>query len=142
MPVNKTRIENRSMGMDPMRRTSNNQAPSKPVPSRSAEIRRPSLEKNVPHNPENDFFERKQVNPTVVKQGIPVIKNNKLDNEVVTAKKVEDKSFKVFPDIPLDKKDNIFPEFPKMNKNNSFFDEDEFEDLSNYMEDDKKKSWF
>ena len=57
------------------------------------------------------------------------------------SKKVEEDK-KVFPDVSLEKKENIFPSFPEINKTNSFFDEDEFKDLSNYMEDNKKNSWF
>jgi len=93
--------------------------------------------------PMDDFFSRELKNNKIVDQGIPVIKNNRLDNEVVTAKKTDSIQSKVFPDIPLEKKDNIFPDFPEIDQNNSFFDENEFNDLSNYMEDDNsKKSWF
>lgn len=98
--------------------------------------------KPVPEIPKEDFFSREMRNSKIVDKGIPVIKNNNLDSEVVTAKKIEDNPKKLFPDIPLEKKDNIFPEIPDINKNTSFFDENEFNDLSNYMEDDKKKSWF
>lgn len=91
-----------------------------------------------------DFFIQPKTRTSVVKEGIPVIKNKNLENEVVTAKRVDDNqlSNKVFPDISLEKKENIFPSFPEINKSNSFFDEDEFKDLSNYMEEDKKKNWF
>lgn len=91
-----------------------------------------------------DFFTQPKTRTSVVKEGIPVIKNKNLENEVVTAKRVDDNqlSNKVFPDISLEKKENIFPSFPEINKSNSFFDEDEFKDLSNYMEEDKKKNWF
>ena len=91
-----------------------------------------------------DFFTQPKTITSVVKEGIPVIKNKNLENEVVTAKRVDDNqlSNKVFPDISLEKKENIFPSFPEINKSNSFFDEDEFKDLSNYMEEDKKKNWF
>ena len=141
-PINKNRTNSRSIGMESNYPNFSKTTLPKNQPTRVTETRHPVPEKNRTRVAENDFFERKQSQPTVVKQGIPVIKNNKLDNEVVTVKKVEEENSKVFPEIPLDKKENIFPEFPKMNKNNSFFDEDEFEDLSNYMEDDKKKSWF
>ena len=90
----------------------------------------------------DDFFSRELKNNKMVDQGIPVIKNNKLDSEVVTAKNTEPNDSKVFPDIPLDKKSTIFPDFPEINQSNSFFDENEFNDLSNYMEDDGKKGWF
>lgn len=92
--------------------------------------------------PKEDFFSRELKNNKIVGQGIPVIKNNKLDSEVVTAKNTEPSQAKVFPDIPLDKKETIFPDFPEINQTNSFFDENEFNDLSNYMENDTKKSWF
>lgn len=90
----------------------------------------------------DDFFSRELKNNKIVDQGIPVIRNNKLDSEVVTAKSAESSSQKVFPDLPLDKKETIFPDLPDLNQSNSFFDENEFNDLSNYMEDDNKKSWF
>ena len=92
--------------------------------------------------PKDDFFSRELKNNKIVDKGIPVIKNNKLDSEVVTAKNTESKDSKVFPDIPLDKKATIFPDFPEINETNSFFDENEFNDLSNYMERDDEKSWF
>jgi len=89
----------------------------------------------------DDFFSRESRSTKFVDKGIPVIKNRNLDNEAITAKKVTETQ-KVFPEIELEKKENIFPSFPDMNKNNSFFDENEFNDLSNYMEEDNKKSWF
>ena len=81
---------------------------------------------------------------SVLEQGIPVIKQDNLENKVVAAKGVDNErgAKKVFPDIPLEKKEDIFPSFPEINKSNSFFDENEFKDLSNYMEDSEKKSWF
>lgn len=94
-----------------------------------------------PRQKTEDFFSAPSQKKNVIDEGIPVIRNKNLDNQVVTSKKaVEEK--KVFPDIPLEKKENIFPSFPEINKANSFFDEDEFKDLSNYMEDNKKNSWF
>ncbi len=90
------------------------------------------------------FFDEPRSSKTVVQDGIPVIKQNNLENRVVSAKKVGEKEHtnKVFPDIPLEKKESIFPDFPEINKTNSFFDENEFNDLSNGIENDKKKSWF
>ena len=88
-----------------------------------------------------DFFSAPSQKKNVIDEGIPVIRNKNLDNQVVTSKKVEEDK-KVFPDVSLEKKENIFPSFPEINKTNSFFDEDEFKDLSNYMEDNKKNSWF
>ncbi len=90
----------------------------------------------VKKNVNNDFFSRKVNNNSVVHSGIPVVKSNK----VVDAKK-EDGNNKLFPDIPMEKKDSIFPDIPNVN-NSSFFDESEFNDLSNYMEGSKKKNWF
>ena len=91
-----------------------------------------------------DIFTKKNINPKVVDKGIPVIKNNRLDNEVKSTKATNIKDNKIFPEIPLEKKENIFPAFPEINTDNenSFFDEDEFNDLSNYMENNNKKSWF
>ncbi|MCI6265382.1 MAG: hypothetical protein MR598_00880 [Erysipelotrichaceae bacterium] len=97
---------------------------------------------NLPSNKKDDFFSREIRNSKILDQGIPVIKNNNLDNKVVTAKKLDENPKKVFPDIPLEKKETIFPDLPDTNKNNSFFDENEFNDLSKYMENDKKTSWF
>ena len=90
----------------------------------------------------DDFFSRELKNNKIVDQGIPVIKNNKLESEVKTAKTGEDKSNKMFPDLPLDKKADIFPTLPDLNTTNSFFDENEFNDLSDYIENEDKKSWF
>lgn len=89
-----------------------------------------------------DFFSKELKNNKIVDQGIPVIKNNKLDSEVITAKNADENKSKVFPDISLDKKATIFPDFPTINESNSFFDENEFNDLSNYMENEDKKGWF
>lgn len=94
-----------------------------------------------PRQKTEDFFSVPSQKKNVIDEGIPVIRNKNLDNQVVTSKKAAEEK-KVFPDIPLEKKENIFPSFPEINKTNSFFDEDEFKDLSNYMEDNKKNSWF
>lgn len=89
----------------------------------------------------NDFFSNPKSNSRITEKGIPVISNNNLENKVLEKKKVES-SEKVFPDLKLEKKEDIFPSFPEMN-NSSFFDDNEFNDLSNYLEDDhKKSSWF
>lgn len=108
-----------------------------PTPSSS----KSSVTSTVRSSEQPDFFTRENKNTKVVDQGIPVIKNDKLENSVVNAQKIENND-KVFPEIPLEKKENIFPDMPSMNNNSSFFDENEFNDLSNYLEDDKKKSWF
>lgn len=99
-------------------------------------------EKNFPSQPLDDLFTRDNKNKKIVDQGIPVIKSSNLGNEVLTAKKGIEKEKKVFPDIPLEKKETIFPDLPNSNKNNSFFDENEFNDLKNYMEKDDKTNWF
>ena len=78
-------------------------------------------------------------NNKIVDQGIPVIKNNNLESQVVEAKDATSNNNKVFPDIELDKKQTIFPSMPEINKSNSLFDEDEFKDL---MDNDDKKGWF
>ena len=131
-----TRTEKKSSTISfPTREETQKQA-TKYVPPKSDIFQSNSSEKK------EDFFSRETRNKNILDKGIPVIKNNNLDSEVVTAKKIEENPKKVFPDIPLDKKESIFPDFPDINKNSSFFDENEFNDLSNYMEDDKKKSWF
>ena len=112
-----------------------------PYQEKNNNIFNPSYQSTL--NTKDDFFAKKIENNKIVDRGIPVIKNNNLDNKVVAAKKTEDNNSKIFPEIPLEKKDAIFPEFPDMNTNNtSFFDENEFNDLNNYMENNKKKSWF
>ena len=86
----------------------------------------------------NDFFADKRTNSKVVSQGIPVVR----DNKVVTAKKVETDVDKIFPEIPINKEKDIFPDISSSGTSSSFFDENEFNDLSDYMEGSKKKSWF
>lgn len=66
--------------------------------------------------------------------GIPIIKNS------VTSKNKEEKK-ELFPKLDLEKKESIFPELTDIQMGNSFFDENEFNDLKDYME-DEKKSWF
>ena len=85
-----------------------------------------------------DLFGRKTTQSKVTDKGIPVIK----DNRVIAAKKSIDNENKIFPEIPINKKEEIFPDMTEDKSNNSFFDENEFNDLSNYMEGNKKKSWF
>ena len=98
--------------------------------------------RNFSNPSKDDFFSRELKNNKIVDQGIPVIKNNKLESEVKTAKTGEEQSDKMFPDLPLDKKADIFPTLPDLNTTNSFFDENEFNDLSDYIENEDKKSWF
>lgn len=74
------------------------------------------------------------------KNGIPVIKNSGSSNEVVSNKTLKEEE-NIFPKLDLDKKESIFPEFSDLQTNNSFFDESEFDDLKDYME-DEKKGWF
>lgn len=97
----------------------------------------------IPTSRSNIFDATRKVENTE-RDGIPVIKKQNLDNKVISVKKVDEsiREKKVFPEINVEKKENIFPEFPEMNKNNSFFDDEEFKDLSNYTETEKKKSWF
>ena len=77
-----------------------------------------------------------------VSTGIPVIKNIGDNNEFIKKNEVKanDES-SIFPKIDLEKKDSIFPEFTDIQRNNSFFDESEFNDLKDYI-DDNKKGWF
>lgn len=98
-----------------------------------------NLTKQTTANEKDDFFSKELKNNKVVDEGIPVIKNNKLESQVVEAKDTTPNNTKVFPDIELDRKQEIFPTMPEINKSNSFFDEDEFKDL---MDNDDKKSWF
>lgn len=104
-------------------------------------IKEDIFSRQTPIRKENDFFSRELKNNNVVNQGIPVIKNNNLDSEVITAKKAKSIDDKIFPEIPLEKKEDIFPNFPEMGKSTSFFDENEFDDLKDYL-DDEKKGWF
>ena len=90
---------------------------------------------------QDDFFSKEHKTQKMVDKGIPVIKNNNLNNNAVSAKQEKIKETKIFPDIPLNKEEKIFPDFPEMKNNNSFFDENEFDDLKDYL-DDEKKGWF
>ena len=97
------------------------------------------INNNSPLFTENkDVFNKREHTKSVVNEGIPIVKNN----SVISAKKQDKVDDTLFPSIPLDKKENIFPD-NKDRTNNSFFDEDEFKDLSNYLDQNKKKdSWF
>ena len=97
-----------------------------------------NVKKEVIFDNKDDFFVRKTVNNKVSDEGIPVVKNNR----VVESKKVNKESDKIFPDIPMNKEKDIFPNISDIKSSNSFFDENEFSDLSDYMDDNKKKSWF
>lgn len=103
---------------------------------------RPSASANMSSQPKDDIFARELKNNKIVQEGIPVIKNNKLESEVVAAQSPKNNESKMFPDIKLEKKDNIFPELPEINNSNSFFDENEFNDLKDYVDSDDKNSWF
>lgn len=109
--------------------------------NRSEKLKTISEKKVQLQQKKDDFFSTPSQKKSVIDDGIPVIRNKNLDNQVITSRQVKEAK-KVFPDISLEKKENIFPSFPEINKSNSFFDEDEFKDLSNYMEDNKKNSWF
>ena len=87
---------------------------------------------------QDDFFTKLNKAPKVQDGGIPVVKKN----QVVGEKKAVTSSDKIFPDIPIQKKDEIFPSTSDVKNRSSFFDENEFNDLSDYTEDKKKKSWF
>ena len=115
-------------------------------PPKTKKTESPSKDLFIKKTPTKDdsIFSKKNINNTVVDKGIPVIKRDKLKNDVVSVQKKKEPDKKVFPEIPLDKKEDIFPSFPEITKENetSFFDDDEFKDLSNYMEDSPKKNWF
>ena len=85
----------------------------------------------------DDFFSKK-LDDSRVDKGIPVVK----DNKVVDANKDINDDYKLFPDIPFEKKSDIFPGISEKDSQNSFFDENEFSDLSNYMDDKNNKNWF
>ena len=75
------------------------------------------------------------------KKGIPVIKNNILNNDKIQNKITTNSENKIFPDIQLNKEEKIFPEFPTLKNNTSFFDDNEFDDLKSCLE-EEKKGWF
>lgn len=109
------------------------------IPSVNSRINRIN---NVSPKPNDDIFSREiRNNSYKQKEGIPVIKNNKLDNDFV------DKNTKTKIEIPnrnleLNKEENIFPTLPKNGESDAFFDDDEFQNLNKFMEDDKKNNWF
>lgn len=106
------------------------------------DIKTPIFKEEVKKNNQNDFFSTElKTSNKMVDKGIPVIKNDNLSNNVVSAKEDNIQDSKIFPDIPLNKEEKIFPEFPEMKNNTSFFDENEFDDLKDYLE-DEKKGWF
>lgn len=94
--------------------------------------------------PSEDIFSREQKSLRKVDEGIPIIKNKNLTNDVVSVTKNRNQSStnEVFPRVKLNKEEDIFPELPNMDKNDSFFDEDEFNDLNKFVDNDKKSSWF
>ena len=85
----------------------------------------------------DDFFSKK-LKSSHVEEGVPVVRKN----QVVGAKKEVVDDYSLFPDIPTEKKDTIFPNIGDKDSQNSFFDENEFNDLNNYMDDKHKNSWF
>lgn len=109
-----------------------------PVQSRSSKLETNS---HLDVKSSNDIFSREKKNIRRVDEGIPIIKNNRLDNDVVSVKE-ETKKEEVFPRIKLKKEEDIFPKLPDSNGKDSFFDEDEFNDLNKFMEDGNKNSWF
>lgn len=109
---------------------------TKSIPTRSDRLNNKSI--NV--KPSDDIFSREKRNTRKVDEGIPVIKNSNIGNEVVSSETTK-KQAEVFPKAKLNKEENIFPTMPNQ-KNDSFFDEEEFKDLNKFMEEDKKSNWF
>ena len=111
--------------------------PTKDVMARKSDVKKVNTREEIfkSTSSNNDFFERSHQKPKVVSEGIPVVK----DNRVVTAKRSS--SDKIFPDIPIHREEDIFPDKSSNANRSSFFDENEFNDLSNYVDDGKKK-WF
>ena len=105
------------------------------------DIKVPPYNEEIIKNIPDDFFAKEHKTSKIVDKGIPVIKNDNLNNNVVSAKEEKFKDEKIFPDIPLNKEDKIFPDFPEIKNTTSFFDENEFDDLKDYL-DDEKKGWF
>ena len=89
----------------------------------------------------DDFFSKEIKNKKVVNQGIPVIKNGNVQTAMKASNRTQEES-KIFPDIPMNKKENIFPNITRKEVNDSFFNENEFDNLSDYNESNKKNSWF
>jgi len=117
---------------------------TKPTTSKKGDFELPKQSifgNEVKKKEQDDFFAKEHKTQKMVDKGIPVIKNNNLNNNAVSAKQETPKETKIFPDIPLNKEDKIFPDFPEIKNNNSFFDENEFDDLKDYL-DDEKKGWF
>ena len=104
----------------------------------SSEIGSKKVNSNISIISKGDDFFSKKLNSSAVKDGIPVVKNNR----VVSTQKEKHDDYQLFPDIPTDKKKNIFPDIKEKDSVNSFFNENEFNDLSNYMEGSNKKNWF
>ncbi len=96
-------------------------------------------EKKSISKPNDDIFLRKN-DTRRVEEGIPVIKNNKLDNTVISAKRVERRE-EVFPKVKLDKKEDIFPAFPSLNDDN-FFEEKEIDEMTKDDFEDGNNKWF
>ncbi len=140
---NEKKINNKKTEIKKNLDTTSNELFTKKTSSR---VKSDVFTKKVNINPKDDIFAKTRISNKVTEKGIPVIKNNNSSNKVITARPKEDLDKKIFPDIPLEKKEDIFPSFPEINseKESSFFDEEEFKDLKNYMEDseDHKKSWF
>ena len=75
-----------------------------------------------------------------VEEGIPVIKNDNYNSNVISVEKVS-RDEEVFPKVKLDKKEDIFPAFPSIDKD-SFFDENELDDLNKDLDDNGNNKWF
>ena len=92
------------------------------------------------HEKKELFIDKSLIIPKEENSGIPVIKSTGSSNKVVNTQKTKEED-SIFPKLDLDKKESIFPKFTDIETNNSFFDESEFDDLKDYIEDDKK-GWF
>ena len=108
---------------------------------KTSRINRTNTTAKADIKPSDDIFSRERKPLRRVDEGIPVIKNKNLDNDVVSVTKPRT-SNEVFPKVKLNKEEEIFPSFPDMNKNDSFCDEDEFKDLNKFVDDNDKNSWF
>lgn len=91
--------------------------------------------------PKDDIFSR-ELTTRKIDDSIPVVRNNNLKNDFISTRNTDLGNADIFPKAKLKKESNIFPSFPDIDKDDSFFDEDEFQDLNKFVEEDEKKSWF
>jgi len=99
--------------------------------------------------PRQDVIKKQELPKRDNLSKIPVIKNNNLNNQVIENKSIDttniNKSITSYREQKeiRPKETPVFPSIPLTNTtNDSFFDDDELQDLNNYMESDDKKSWF